>query len=64
MQYVIISEDGRYWQTARGFISRIEADATLYRDQTEAQSVLALCCPLRSCATVAPANRQWVEAPA
>lgn len=44
--------DNRFWQTSRGFIAATIADATKYRNETEARNVRAMCCPLKAAAVV------------
>jgi hypothetical protein len=51
-QYIIRARDGRLWQTSRGFHAKTIAEATKYRDQTEAQNAAAMCCQAKSGARV------------
>jgi hypothetical protein len=46
--FIIRARDGRLWQTSRGFITRDVAEATKYRDATEAQNAAAMCCPAKA----------------
>jgi hypothetical protein len=50
--YILRAKDGRTWQTSRGFIGTTIAEATKYRDRTEAEGVRAFCCPVRACAVI------------
>lgn len=44
--------DNRFWQTSRGFIAASLAEATKYRDRTEATNARDMCCPLKAAAVV------------
>ncbi len=50
--YVIRDRNGRFWQTSRGFSAATVADATKYRDETEASNAAAMCCQAKACARV------------